>query len=555
MQFYREDGEVIHNARIAFNTNPGEVTHIRQLAIIEGSSTDDLRTYPIENYLIEVKQPFWISLCDHVYLNPEFAYGSELIDWIKAFVADRTDVPVQVSMAHRHSLEGLIELSPDDEGRYLSGRPIWRRGALSCAPNVSVPPPSALSKNLSNAIYAQLIVSELVARFAMQHDRTRRRSRFARKGPRECTELAKAVLSRALGYAPGTTGENKNESESEHIVGDRELGVERLIFGKAGYLVVSALRTAQRLQFKKHYSISQGSLSDALDMEIVDFIVNPRAFNEQFDASALVAWSANSLIALRIAFAASLDFDDDQNFHKTIINEKRTNAERLDVAQRDMIKHFKVVTGRRGGKLVRFGIEQLLDLQYTTMVAFMANVNPSTLSPMFDYRVFSTDDPEMKLTPYLYLCAQWLGNLFRGRRLELNVHQAHALVGYGNPDMLPSDLPPEHREDWLVATRMMTSFMTEIGRVRLFESAEAVLDDRQPRMIYLRPIARLELPEDPAQVAATARTLEALRARSNSTIHLPDPVFVEAGWLVLPGNYTEDWFEQSDPFEDTDFPG
>jgi hypothetical protein len=367
--------------------------------------------------------------------------------------------------------------------------------------------------------------------------------------------LAKAVLSRALGYAPGTTDENKDERQSEHIIGDRELGVERLIFGEAAYLVGSALKTAQRLQFKNHYRISQGSLSDALDTEIVDFIDNPRAFNEQFDASALVAWSANSLIALRIAYAASLAFDDDRNFHKTIINEKNTEEEKLRVARLDMIKQFKVVEGRRGGNLVRLGVEQLLDLQYTTMVAFMADVNPSTLSPMFDYSVFSSDDPEMKLTPYLYLCAQWLGNLFRGRRLELNVHQAHALVGFGNPDMLPPDLPPEHREDWLFATRMMTSFMTEIGRVRLFESAEAVLDDRQPRTIYLRPIARLEPPKDPAQVAATANTMQALRALSNSTIDLPGPVFVEAGWLVLPGNYTEDWFEQSDPFEDTDFPG
>jgi hypothetical protein len=200
------------------------------------------------------------------------------------------------------------------------------------------------------------------------------------------------------------------------------------------------------------------------------------------------------------------------------------------------------------------GVDQLLDLQYTAVVAFMANVNPTAISPALDYGIRSEVDPEVLLTPYLYLAAQWLGKLFRDRGLQLNAHEAHALVGFANPDTLPAELPAEHREAWVTATRMMTSFMTEAGRARLFEGARAVLADHQPRTIYLRPIARLEPPKTPAKAAATAKVMQTLRAHSNSAIHLPAPVFVEAGWLVLPGNYQENWFGQTDPFEDTDFP-
>lgn len=176
MLFYRDDGEVIQDARIAFNTNPGDVTQIRQIAIVEGSSTD-LRTYPIANYIIEVEQPFWISGCDHVYLNPEFAYGTDMIEWIRGLAAGRSDVPIQFSMAHLDSLEGAIELSRTEVGRYTSGRPIWRRGALSCTPNQGGPR-STLSATLSDAIHAQLVVAELVSKVAMQLVRKQKGSRF-----------------------------------------------------------------------------------------------------------------------------------------------------------------------------------------------------------------------------------------------------------------------------------------------------------------------------------------------------------------------------------------
>lgn len=339
------------------------------------------------------------------------------------------------------------------------------------------------------------------------------------------------------------------------MIGDRTLGVEQLIFGKtSSYCFDDTINKAAGEGFAKLYRTSRKTLGQVLRSEMLDFTKRARSFDEQYDASALVAWSANTVLVLRIALAASLAFDTESDFYKTIFNEATTNKKRLDIARLDMIRQFKQMEGRRKGRRVKLGVEQLLDLQYATVIAFMANLDPTKLSLLLDYGIRSEIDPEDLLTPYLYLSAQWLGNLFRGRRLELRAHHAYALVGFANPDMLPEALPVEYREDWQTATRMMTSFMTVEGRLRLFEAAQSVLADNQSRTIYLRPLARLQPPKDPLEVAATAETMRKLRAMSNSIVQLPAPVFVEAGWLVLPGNYNQEWFGQCDPFEATDFP-
>jgi hypothetical protein len=137
----------------------------------------------------------------------------------------------------------------------------------------------------------------------------------------------------------------------------------------------------------------------------------------------------------------------------------------------------------------------------------------------------------------------------------MQMEYAHAshIAAFCNPHSLPRELPLDRRDEWIAATRMITSFMTENGLNQLMDGANAVLNDGKTRSVFASIPRQLRAPKKSASIV-TVQKSPSIQFQIGDTQLLPPPIVVEAGWLILPGDYQEAWVGQCHPFEPEDFP-
>jgi hypothetical protein len=267
-----------------------------------------------------------------------------------------------------------------------------------------------------------------------------------------------------------------------------------------------------------------------------------------------VEWAGRILIVMRAALTASLQTDSERADLKLDLLGWNDEDERLAVVNRFILTQCRGIAAEGENKEELYlGLDQILDLQWTAFLAFATDIDPVMLNPLLYHGIRCRRTGE-ELVPPLLHAARWLGRLFRARYLQMDLQDAAVLSGFADPDHPPEGIAGEDLPDWLVATRMLTSFMTAEGRTSLFEGARALLEDGQTRSTfaftprYWRPV---DLEADDERPPLVER-LRALGDNDDPTIKLPPPIIVEAGRLVLPGDYMTDWYHQCDPFEKED---
>jgi hypothetical protein len=140
----------------------------------------------------------------------------------------------------------------------------------------------------------------------------------------------------------------------------------------------------------------------------------------------------------------------------------------------------------------------------------------------------------------------WLGGLFRQREAVLSRPVARQLAS-----LLDPDLPADRRSDFLIARELILSFLTAQGRERLQEGVAAVLEDGCTRSVvavspHRAPVRRTPAPHG----AGRGSLLESLSSDVDAASVLPAPVCIEAGRLLLPGDYAEAWCGRCDTLLD-----
>ena len=94
--------------------------------------------------------------------------------------------------------------------------------------------------------------------------------------------------------------------------------------------------------------------------------------------------------------------------------------------------------------------------------------------------------------------------------------------------------------------------MTEKGLGQLMDGANAVLNDGKTRSVFASVPRQLRAPKKPASIV-TVQTSPSIHIQIGDTPLPPPPIIVEAGWLILPGDYQEAWAGKCNPFEPDDF--
>jgi hypothetical protein len=539
MQCYDEAGELVHDFRITFVVDETDPHVVRRVALIQGA-VHDLGTTPAEVYIEEIDDPFWINDSDYLYINSEFEFGNDLREWMTARCAARAQAQIHViEIGPRGLAASGLRITARQMRSFQDGRPIWRRSAFSCNPTQGEDGQSSISKKLRDALLSWVVLCDLLSRHAMLVERKNKQSKFAAKSSADITKLARLVVARAIEY--------------EGNIPASDLGISDLLLGSSAHQIDAAHHNGRTKHFNNLFDRPPGKLSALIRKEMADFKKHDRLFDAKFDADAIVGWSANILVALRIALASSADLDYKRSaVRESLMTEKR-QEEREILARQFTGEWLKGVRGVESGrrKTRDVALEELLDLQRAALIAFATGVNPEVLFPYINDGIHS-EDGRLLMSP-LFAGATWLGDLFRKRYLQIEYADASHIVAFCNPRSLPREVPEDRREEWIAATRMITSFMTEEGLSQLMEGANAVLNDGRTRSVFASVPRRLRAPKKSNSVLA-ARFPSPL-SQAEETVLLPPPIVVEAGWVILPGDYQEAWVMQCDPFEPEDFPG
>lgn len=539
MQCYDEAGDLIQDFQIRFELDETDPQIIRRFAIIIGA-TVDLGPIPAERYLEEMNDPFWINDSDRLYLNSEFEYADNLRNWLARTIALRSRAGIGVIEIGSRELAGLGLRIPAQQMRaFQDGRPIWRRSALSCNPDQGEDAQSSTSKRLRDALLSWVVFSDLLARHAMQVERKNNQSKFAAKSNAKILQLARLVMARAIGH--------------EGKIPVPRLGLSDLLLGSSAHQIDAAHQNGRTKHFNNHFDRPPGKLSTLIRKEMTDFKKRGRPFDAKFDADAVVDWSATILVALRVALAASADLDRKRStVRKDLMKEERCE-ERGRLAREFAGEWLKGVRGVESGKRTTrdVALEDLFDLQKAALIAFAAGVNPQVLFPYINDGIY-TDDGR-PLTSPLFAGATWLGDLFRKRYLQMEYADASHIAAFCNPCSLPREVPEHRREEWIAATRMMTSFLTEKGLCQLMDGANAVLNDGKTRSVFASAPSRLRTPKK--MTSSLTERLASIVPQNDEAVFLPPPIVVEAGWVILPGDYQDAWFMQFNSFRPEDFPG
>lgn len=551
------NGDLDYHARVEFTLDASrEPKHIHQTLVTGSGAVAEMRTFDAASFIFEIHDPFWIADSDVIFLNSEFEYNESAMDWLVADAASCGKVRLQIRKTSTTMLIGMgFKLPAGALSAFHQGRPIWRRSALSGqASRGENASNTELSIRLYGCLHAWLVWTRVLACRTMQLDREREGSAFAqfKKGPLRA--LADRTLGHALGYREGTAAnwQAKNhprKANDRYEIGIPRLGVHELKL--AAFRYDSALKDSDKNgDLSRHFGLTARALNRLLSDELRSFQASERSFDEVYDPIALVEWAGRILIMLRVALTASRLIDAEKAELKAALLAANREDERTSVINhliRIQCSGFRAT--RSDGSDTRIGLHQILDLQWTAFLAFATDVDPRMLSPALHHVVLSSE-PSEELVSGLLRAARWLGRLHRSRYLQMDIQDAYFLVKFADPESHPSGLEHEDREVWLIATRMLNSFMTSAGRTRLYAGAHAILEDGKTRSTFATALAHRQQPNPHA-----ARTWDRLRTfvgNSEPTLKLPPPILVEAGYLILPGNWGTDWFNSCDPFEPED---
>lgn len=542
MLMFKETGEFDRHARMGVGYEP-DTGEIIQVVISEGVAYP-LRNLPEATFLQEVDDPFWINEADYLYLNAAFIYQPELVDWLQQSIDARMDVriPVEVRRLDARHIGGLaLNLSAEQKAAFGQGKPIWRKSALSSVTDRGDNAPNrSPTIHLRRALRAWVPVAELMVRRAMHIDSARAGSRFEGTTKTGRTQLATQLIRRALGYHP--------DSLREYRIGLAGNNIRKLELASASYQYEGSHKDAEKDHFKTLFVTPLRQVSKAIDADLGRFARSSRVFGGHFDASAVAGWAAYMLIYLRVALAASQRLDEQRDNLRSRLRDADGEPERLAIVKDCIVEWMRGVGAVRGqNENVDLPLDEVLDLQAAALIAFATNVNPFVVSPLLSHRLRNDEHPEILLTQGLFSAAQWLGDLFRKRHGLLDCECARILIEYANPDGSLEAIPSERRDEWRVAVKMLFSFITRKGLTSLMQGARAVLGDGQPRTIWTVAPAQ-DGKTSPKQKASKLDQL-----KGDDSVRLAPPIFVEMGWLILPGDYEENWREKCDPFEDEDF--
>ncbi|MDB6148297.1 MAG: hypothetical protein JWO45_1961 [Spartobacteria bacterium] len=560
--FFSATGEVDCGARFEFTYTNLIPPRIVKAAPLDGNP-QELEAFDPDLFIEQIADPFRISPTDHVYLNANFDFGNDLRAWIRAYITQRFDVHVEFFNVLPEGLSGLGDkVLPEQYAAFYNGQPIWRQSALSS--NMGVGERglrSSLTIKLHDTLHSWLPIAEIMAKHAMQIDGIHEGSKFYGKSKAEHTELAKEVLGRALGrrtgnsrdFNPGRSNsvkQNRAGQDDRFNISALHHNVKRLRLDDASYRYNSAEKAGY---FQQLFPARRTDVSGQMKKELVTFENNTRMYEERFDATALVEWAAYILIFLRLALAASMEVDKKRAEYREKLRAALNEDDRLNVVNQFLIEQVSGLqaTDEKDVK-VRISLDKLLDLQGAALVAFAADIDPLGISPLLDHCIRS-DETEQPLAPGLFVAAQILGRLFCNRYLVLDPYHACILADYANPKKLPKDLPAEHEEAWMTAVKLITSFMTENGLVTLLNGAMAAVADGKARAVYVSQSPQSYQPESGGDRRQKNASLSFLAGLNNGEPEiLAPPIFVEAGRLILPGDYANEWFEKCNPFEADD---
>lgn len=546
MQIYGDDGEFIPDAKIVFSIDAVPPAFVNQHLLVD-NETIEIRTFPAANYIFEIHDPFWISDTDVIFLNDRFKYSETVRQWIVGIGGHGNLFP----RIHDVSVSTLVGLGcklPQGAVRaFQEGRAIWRRSAHSARTGRGeTAVNSAMSSRLHNCLHAWLRWTELLSRRAMQLDRDRGRSPFKLMDDSNLSALSVRTMGHALGYQDGAADPN----DELYAIGASDLGARRLHLKSFRY--GSAIKEDERYKyFQNHFGLKVGGLNKLISCELQHFRANTRAFGEAYDPVALVEWAGRILIMMRVALTASRQTDSERADLKLDLLAWNNDDERLAIVNRFILTQCRgIAADDENDNELFLGLHQILDLQWTAFLAFATDIDPGMLNPVLYHTAHCRRTGE-ELVPPLLHAARWLGRFFRGRYLQMDLQDAAIFSGFADPDHPPEGIADEDLPDWLVATRMLTSFMTTEGRTSLFEGARAVLEDGQTRSTFaFTPLCWRPADVEPdRERPPLMERLRALGANDDPTIRLPPPIMVEAGRLVLPGDYMTDWYHRCDPFE------
>jgi hypothetical protein len=548
LQCFSKNGEPVQDFRVGFEydqLNPG----IRRVAHVEGRTHDFGRT-AADVFVGEINDPFWISTTDLLYLNAGYDYSDELCHFLVNSITERSHIEIETTSVTPLGLASLgLRLSARQIELFRNGRPLWRRSALSCNPARGEDSRSATSERLRNALLSWLVFSELLARHAIQVDLTRKDTKFPGRKPDDLSSFTKGILAKPLGFVEGVEeGRHYNARNDRCQISIPGLGIERLGLNKAARQISGAFTDGRTRYFKVLFGASRRTMIKQIQAEMLDFEKSPRMFGAEFDAYALIEWAGKILIYLRIALAASLKLDQSRADARHQLLTAETDEERHRVVGSFTGRWLRGITGiQTDGARRDLALEELLDLQIAAFIAMATGLDPRLLFPYMNYGIYDAFDEETPLTSQLFNGATWLGELFRQRSAQLDRHHAQAIVVSCNPASLPRGLPQERLDEWVDATRLATSFMTQAGLDRLMEVANDVLNDGVTREVVAREPARWRgIPSKKAR--AKAKKPSVLEKLGGGGPFLPVPIAVEAGWLLLPGDYQNGWVGKSDPF-------
>jgi len=538
MQCYDEAGELVEDFRVGFVFDETDPRIVRRVALVEGKVLDLGRT-PADAYVEEIDDPFWINDSDHLYVNSGFEYASDLRGWMTTEIAARGQAEIEVIEIDPRSLASTgLQIPAPQMRAFQDGQPIWRRSAFSCNPGQGTDGQSSISSKLRNALLSWVIFCDLLARHAMNAERKNKKSKFFGKKPSDITKLAECVIARAI--------ENERDLKAQH------LGISKLLMGSSAYQFEAGHQNGRLMYFNDLFALPPGKLSTLIRKEMLEFKRHGRLFDSEFDADALVEWSLNILACLRIALAASSELDAKRSGVRDIMMTEERPEERKKIARQFTIEWLKGIRGVEAG--VReprdVALEELFDLQKAALMAFAAGVNPQMLFPYISHGIH--DDDGRLLTPPLFAGAEWLGELFRKRYLQMEYAHASNIAAFCNPGSLPRNLPQDRQDEWVTATRMITSFMTEKGLKQLMDGANAVLNDGKTRSVFAVEPTRLRGSKKPGSIP-TLRKSPSIHFQIGETALPPPPIVVEAGWLILPGDYQQVWVGKCNPFDPDDF--
>lgn len=388
---------------------------------------------------------------------------------------------------------------------------------------------------MRDAILAWTVIGEQIIRLAFE--RAQRDGLAFQNRHRNVSVSAQELIGVALGYYP---------SGGRFWVKVPDLGGLRLVL--EDYQYESTHRDGRRTQFVRpgvgrvgrlgpsapsqapRYAAMPGQIADRICHDIATF--TERHLGCAFDPLALAEWAARTLIHLRIAHSAALSVDCKRSDVRKELRAARTPEDLQRVANRFSFAPLMAIRAQlppkaRGGKPrpTVVGLDQLLTLRDTVMLALLADIEPRVLNP-------ELVTLERAYADALLETARWLGRLYRERHGVMSLPQAVRLCWLAGPHQLEAD----EAADLELAIATMMSFLAPEGRARLWEGAAAVVRDGLARSVFV-------ISPEPAAPIARTSTLARLASKlpDAAASPLPDPILLPDGYLLVPGDFAEAW--------------